>query len=158
MESLFIKSLDADDNDYTREVTRKWFVAAVARIYEPGIKFDNIIVLDGEQGVGKSTIIKSLVNKDFFTDSLQLFDMNDTKKAGEKVQGFWVIEIQELAGMKKADIEKVKAFISSTDDRYRASYGHHVEWHPRQCIIFATVDGKYGYLRDLTGNRRFWVV
>ncbi len=158
VESLFIKSLDADDNDYTREVTRKWFAAAVARIYEPGIKFDNIIVLDGEQGVGKSTIIKSLVNKDFFTDSLQLSDMDDTKKAGEKVQGFWVIEIQELAGMKKADIEKVKAFISSTDDRYRASYGHHVEWHPRQCIIFATVNGKYGYLRDLTGNRRFWVI
>ena len=84
--------------------------------------------------------------------------MDDTKKAGEKVQGFWVIEIQELAGMRKADIEKVKAFISSTDDKYRASYGHHVEWHPRQCIIFATVNGEQGYLRDLTGNRRFWVI
>lgn len=158
VENLFIKHLDADDNDYTREVTRKWFAAAVARIYEPGIKFDNIIVLDGKQGVGKSTIIKSLVNPDFFSDSLQLSDMDDTKKAGEKVQGFWVIEIQELAGMRKADIEKVKAFISSTDDKYRASYGHHVEWHPRQCIIFATVNGEQGYLRDLTGNRRFWVI
>ena len=158
VENLFVKYLDADDNDYTREVTRKWFAAAVARIYEPGIKFDNIIVLDGKQGVGKSTIIKSLVDQDFFSDSLQLSDMDDTKKAGEKVQGFWVIEIQELAGMRKADIEKVKAFISSTDDKYRASYGHHVEWHPRQCIIFATVNGEQGYLRDLTGNRRFWVI
>ena len=158
VENLFIKYLEADDNNYTREVTRKWFAAAVARIYEPGIKFDNIIVLDGKQGVGKSTIIKQLVNPDFFSDSLQLSDMDDTKKAGEKVQGFWVIEIQELAGMRKADIEKVKAFISSTDDKYRASYGHHVEWHPRQCIIFATVNGEQGYLRDLTGNRRFWVI
>lgn len=158
VEDLFIKYLDADNNNYTREITRKWFAAAVARIYEPGIKFDNIIVLDGKQGVGKSTIIKSLVNQDFFSDSLQLSDMDDTKKAGEKIQGFWVIEIQELAGMRKADIEKVKAFISSTDDKYRASYGHHVEWHPRQCIIFATVNGEQGYLRDLTGNRRFWVI
>ena len=158
VEDLFNKYLDADNNNYTREITRKWFAAAVARIYEPGIKFDNIIVLDGKQGVGKSTIIKSLVNQDFFSDSLQLSDMDDTKKAGEKIQGFWVIEIQELAGMRKADIEKVKAFISSTDDKYRASYGHHVEWHPRQCIIFATVNGEQGYLRDLTGNRRFWVI
>ena len=158
VEDLFIKNLSADDNDYTREVTRKWFAAAVARIYQPGIKFDNIIVLDGKQGVGKSTIIKSLVDQDFFSDSLQLSDMEDTKKAGEKVQGFWIIEIQELAGMRKADIEKVKAFISSTDDKYRASYGKHVEWHPRSCIIFATVNGEQGYLRDLTGNRRFWVI
>lgn len=158
VEDLFIRNLDADDNAYTREVTRKWFSAAVARIYKPGIKFDNIIVLDGKQGVGKSTIIKSLVNQDYFSDSLQLSDMEDSKKAGEKVQGFWIIEIQELAGMRKADIEKVKGFISSTDDKYRASYGHHVESHPRQCIIFATVNGEQGYLRDLTGNRRFWVI
>jgi len=158
VEDLFINNLDADDNDYTREVTRKWFAAAVARIYEPGIKFDNIIVLDGKQGVGKSTIIKSLVDEDFFSDSLQLSDMEDSKKAGEKIQGFWVIEIQELAGMKKADIEKVKSFISTTEDKYRASYGKHVERHPRQCIIFATVNGEQGYLRDLTGNRRFWII
>ena len=158
VENLFIKYLDADDNNYTKEVTRKWFSAAVARIYDPGCKFDNIIVLDGKQGVGKSTIIKSLVNPDFFSDSLQLSDMEDTKKAGEKVQGFWIIEIQELAGMKKADIEKVKAFISTTEDKYRASYGKHVERHPRSCIIFATVNGEQGYLRDLTGNRRFWVI
>lgn len=158
LENIFIKYLDADDNDYTREVTRKWFAAAVARIYEPGIKFDNIIVLDGKQGVGKSTIIKSLVDPEYFSDSLQLSDMDDNKKAGEKLQGFWIVEIQELAGMKKADIEKVKGFISSTDDKYRASYGHHVERHPRKCVIFATVNGEQGYLRDLTGNRRFWVI
>ena len=158
IEELFIKYLEADNNNYTREVTRKWFTAAVARIYKPGIKFDNIIVLDGKQGVGKSTIIKSLINQDFFSDALSLSDMDDTKKGGEKIQGFWILEIQELAGMRKADIEKVKGFISLTDDKYRASYGHFVECHPRQCIIFATVNGEQGYLRDLTGNRRFWVI
>ena len=98
------------------------------------------------------------MDPEYFSDSLQLSDMDDNKKAGEKLQGFWIVEIQELAGMKKADIEKVKGFISSTDDKYRASYGHHVERHPRKCVIFATVNGEQGYLRDLTGNRRFWVI
>ena len=98
------------------------------------------------------------MDEDFFSDSLQLSDMEDSKKAGEKIQGFWVIEIQELAGMKKADIEKDKSFISTTEDKYRASYGKHVERNPRQCIIFATVNGEQGYLRDLTGNRLFWII
>ena len=158
VEMFIITHLLADDNDYVKEATRKWFAAAVARIYNPGIKFDNILVLDGKQGVGKSTLFKSIVANEFFSDSLQLSDMDDNKKAGEKIQGFWIIEIQELAGMKKADIEKVKGFISCTDDKYRPSYGRTVEWHPRQCIIFATVNGEQGYLRDLTGNRRFWVI
>ena len=84
--------------------------------------------------------------------------MND-KTAAEKIQGNWLIEIGELSGMKKADIEKVKSFVSTTDDKYRASYGRVVESHPRQCVIFATVNGDgRGYLRDITGNRRFWIV
>lgn len=158
VERFLITNLAANDDKYTEEVTRKWFAAAVARIYQPGIKFDSILVLDGKQGVGKSTIIKSLVDSEYFSDSLQLSDMDDNKKAGEKIQGFWIIEIQELAGMKKADIEKVKGFISCTDDKYRPSYGKTVEWHPRSCAIFSTVNGDRGFLRDLTGNRRFWVV
>ena len=83
--------------------------------------------------------------------------MND-KAAAEKLQGFWIVEIPELAGMKKADIEKVKAFITTTDDKYRPSYGRTVESHPRQCVVIASVNGERGYLRDITGNRRFWVV
>lgn len=82
----------------------------------------------------------------------------DDKSGAEKLQGFWVIEIGELAGMKKADIEKVKAFLSTSDDKYRPSYGKVVESHPRQCIIIATVNGERGYLRDITGNRRFWIM
>ena len=96
VEDLFINNLDADDNDYTREVTRKWFAAAVARIYEPGIKFDNIIVLDGKQGVGKSTIIKSLVDEDFFSDSLQLSDMEDLEKAERRSKAFGLLRFKNL--------------------------------------------------------------
>ena len=158
VEEVFIKFLSADDNDYTRAITKKTFAACVARAYHPGTKFDSIPVLDGAQGIGKSTLIKYLAGEEFFSDNLSLTDMND-KTAAEKIQGNWLIEIGELSGMKKADIEKVKSFVSTTDDKYRASYGRVVESHPRQCVIFATVNGDgRGYLRDITGNRRFWIV
>jgi putative DNA primase/helicase len=157
VEDIFIKYLKADDTEYVRTVTRKTFAAAIARIYVPGIKFDCVPVLDGDQGIGKSTIVKDLVTADFYSETLSLTDMDD-KSGAEKLQGFWVVEIGELAGMKKADIEKVKAFLSTSDDKYRPSYGKVVESHPRQCIIIATVNGERGYLRDITGNRRFWII
>jgi predicted P-loop ATPase len=116
-----------------------------------------MLVLDGEQGIGKSTLFKELAGEEYFSDSLQLCDM-DSKAAAEKIQGFWICEIAELAGMKKADIEKVKSFLSSSDDKFRPSYGKNVESHPRQGIMVASVNGDRGYLRDITGNRRFWVV
>lgn len=157
VESLFIDYLKADDTEYVRTVTRKAFAAMVARIYRPGVKFDSVPVLDGEQGIGKSTIVKDLVSPEYYSESLSLTDMDD-KSGAEKLQGFWVVEIGELAGMKKADIEKVKAFLSTADDKYRPSYGKTVESHPRQCVIIATVNGERGYLRDITGNRRFWII
>lgn len=157
VEDVFIRYLKADDTEYIRTVTRKTFAAAVARIYVPGIKFDCVPVLDGDQGIGKSTIVKDLVTADYYSETLSLTDMDD-KSGAEKLQGFWVVEIGELAGMKKADIEKVKAFLSTSDDKYRPSYGKVVESHPRQCIIIATVNGERGYLRDITGNRRFWII
>ena len=94
---------------------------------------------------------------EWFSDSLALSDMND-KTAAEKLQGYWILEIGELAGMKKADIDKVKAFISRQDDKYRASFGRRVTPHPRQCVFFGTTNSENGYLRDITGNRRFWNV
>ncbi len=157
VEEIFINYLKADDTEYIRTVTKKSFAAAVARIYVPGIKFDCVPVLDGDQGIGKSTIVKDLVTADYYSETLSLTDMDD-KSGAEKLQGFWVVEIGELAGMKKADIEKVKAFLSTSDDKYRPSYGKVVESHPRQCIIIATVNGERGYLRDITGNRRFWII
>ena len=157
VEDLFIRYLQADDTPYVRAVTRKTFAAAVARVYVPGIKFDCVPVLDGDQGIGKSTIVKDLVTSEYYSETLSLTDMDD-KSGAEKLQGFWAVEIGELAGMKKADIEKVKAFLSTCDDKYRPSYGKVVESHPRQCIIIATVNGERGYLRDITGNRRFWII
>lgn len=157
VEELFIKYLQADDTEYVRTVTRKTFAAAVARVLCPGIKFDCVPVLDGEQGIGKSSIVKDLVTPEYYSESLSLTDMDD-KAGAEKLQGFWVVEIGELAGMKKADIEKVKSFLSTSDDKYRPSYGRVVESHPRQCIIIGTVNGERGYLRDITGNRRFWII
>ena len=157
VESLFIRCLEADDTEYVRTVTRRLFAAAVARVYQPGIKFDCLTVIDGAQGIGKSTLLKELVGDEYYSETLSLTDMDD-KTGAEKLQGYWVIEIGELAGMKKADVEKVKGFLSTTDDKYRPSYGRVVESHPRQCVVIATVNGERGYLRDITGNRRFWII
>jgi predicted P-loop ATPase len=136
VESLFVRCLLAEDAPYVRAVSRKTFAGAVARIYRPGTKFDSVPVFDGAQGIGKSTLFKDLVGDEYYSETLSLTDMDD-KSGAEKLQGFWVVEIGELAGMKKADIEKVKAFLSTSDDKYRPSYGKTVESHPRQCIIIA---------------------
>lgn len=155
LDTLFIEYFGAKDNIYTREATRKTIVAAVARIYEPGIKFDEVTVLSGSQGIGKSTIFSRLA-KDWFSDSLTMNDMKD-KAAPEKLQGYLILEIGELAGMKKVDIEVLKGFITRQDDKFRPAYGHHVENHKRQCIIVGTTN-KEAFLRDITGNRRFWPI
>ena len=156
VETFLIDYFGAEDTPYSRAIIKKILVAAYMRIYHPGIKFDYIMVLNGPQGVGKSTAIAKL-GMDWYSDSLSVSDMND-KTAAEKLQGYWILEIGELAGMKKADIDKVKAFISRQDDKYRASFGRRVNSHPRQCIFFATTNEQNGYLRDNTGNRRFWPI
>lgn len=154
VDTLFVDYLGAADNEYTHAVSRKVLCAAYKRIEEPGIKFDYMPVLNGAQGIGKSTFIANL-GMGWFSDSLTLSDMND-KTAAEKLQGYWILEIGELAGMKKADLDKVKAFISRVDDKYRASFGRRVTSHPRQCVFFGTTNSENGYLRDITGNRRYW--
>lgn len=156
VDSLLIDYLGAEDNEYVRAVTRKALCAAYMRVHHPGIKFDTFIVLNGSQGIGKSTLI-ALLGGDWFNDSLNISDM-ESKAAAEKLQGYWILEIGEMAGMKKTDIEKVKAFISRQDDKYRAAFGRRVTPHPRQCIFFGTTNSRNGYLRDITGNRRFWNV
>lgn len=156
VDTLFIDYLGAEDNAYIRAVCRKTLCAAYMRIYHPGIKFDYLPVFNGAQGIGKSTFIANL-GMEWFSDSLTLSDMND-KTAAEKLQGYWIHEISELAGMKKADLDKVKAFVSRRDDKYRASFGKRVAPHPRQCVFFGTTNSENGYLRDVTGNRRFWNV
>ena len=155
-DTLLIDYLGAEDTPYVRAVTRKELCAAYCRVYHPGIKFDSMIVLNGDQGIGKSTLIAKL-GREWYSDSLNLADMND-KTAAEKLQGYWIMEIGELAGMRKADLDKVKAFISRQDDKYQASFGRRVTPHPRQCVFFGTTNSQNGYLRDITGNRRYWNV
>ena len=156
VETFLVDYFGAEDTPYSRAIIRKILIAAYTRIYSPGIKFDHILVLNGPQGVGKSTAVAKL-GMAWYSDSLNISDMND-KTAAEKLQGYWILEIGELAGMKKADIDKVKAFISRQDDKYRASFGRRVNSHPRQCIFFATTNAEEGFLRDVTGNRRFWPI
>ena len=156
VDTLFVDYLGSPDTAYIRAAARKMMVAAVARIYEPGIKFDSVVVLNGPQGMGKSSFFAKLGGK-WFSDSLTISDMKD-KAAPEKLQGYWILELGELAGLKKVDVETVKAFITRQDDKFRHSYGYSVEDHPRQCIIVGSTNNGDGFLRDITGNRRFWPV
>ena len=155
LETLLVDYLGAEDNEYVRAVTRKTFMGAVARVYEPGVKFDWMLVLSGEQGIGKSTLVQKLAGE-WFNDSLKLSDTKD-KTGAEKLQGYWILEIGELAGMRKAEENELKNFLSCQNDIYRASFGKRATPHPRQCIFIGTTNEK-GYLRDTTGNRRFWPV
>lgn len=156
IDRLLVDYLGAEDNSYTRSVTRKTLCAAVARVYDPGVKFDSILVLNGPQGIGKSTLFSRL-GREWYSDSLTISDMRD-KTAAEKLQGYWILELGELAGIKKVDVETVKSFITRTDDKFRQSYGVTVESHPRNNIIVGSTNSESGFLRDITGNRRFWPV
>ena len=155
LETLLIDYLGAEDSSYVRAVTKKTFVAAVARVYEPGIKFDTVLVLSGPQGIGKSMFFAKLGGV-WFSDSLTISDMRD-KTGAEKLQGFWIMEIGEMNGIKKVEVETVKSFASRQDDKFRVAYGTVVESHPRQCVICGTSNSQH-FLRDVTGNRRFWPV
>ena len=155
METLFIDYLGAEDEDYTREVTKRWMIAAISRAKRPGVKFDYIPVLSGPGGIGKSTLVAKLGGP-WFSDSLSFEDMKD-KTAAEKIQGTWINEISELKGMRKMDIESVKSFVSRTEDRYRAAYGRRTDTHRRGCVFIGTSNAD-DYLKDITGNRRFWPI
>jgi len=153
VETLLIDYLGADDNVYTRAVTRKTLVAAVARIYRPGCKFDYMLTLRGRQGLGKSALIAKLGGR-WFSDT---FTTMQGKDAYEQVQGVWIMEVGELAGMRKAEAETIKLYISKQVDRFRPAYGRRLQEFPRQCVFIGTTNEQQ-FLRDTTGNRRFWVV
>lgn len=153
VDTLFIDYIGAEDTEYIRAVTRKWMCGAVARVMVPGIKFDTAIVLYGAQGLGKSLILERLGRK-WFNNSL--VDIK-TKDALEQIQGSWINELAELAPTYKNDNEIVKAFISRTSDRFRSPYGRRTEEYPRQCV-FAGSTNNLMFLKDRTGNRRFWPI
>ncbi|NBI88243.1 hypothetical protein D3Z47_19450 [Lachnospiraceae bacterium] len=156
VDTILVDFLGASDNAYVRAVTRKTLCGAIARVMNPGCKFDTMLVLNGPQGKGKSTLISKLCGE-WFNDSLLLNDTKD-KMAAEKLQGYWILEIGELAGLKKTEIETLRGFLSRQNDIYRASFGRRATPHPRQCVFIGTTNAENGYLRDTAGNRRFWPV
>jgi predicted P-loop ATPase len=153
LERLLVDFMGADDTPYTRAVTRKALTAAVARIYRPGVKFDNMLTLRGDQGIGKSSFFAKLGGR-WFSDS---FSQVQGKDSYEQLQGVWIMEVGELASMKKAEVEQIKMYMSKQVDRYRPAYGRRTQEFPRQCIFVGTTN-ETQFLRDKTGNRRFWVV
>lgn len=151
--NLLIDYLGAEDSDYTKAVTRKTFVAAVARAMEPGTKFDNMLILCGPQGIGKSTLLDRM-SKGWFNDSIRTFEGKD---ASELLPGVWIVEVAELDAFRRTDVSRIKQFLSLRSDRYRAAYGRHVSELPRRCVFFGTCN-QMEFLQDDTGNRRFWPV
>lgn len=140
---------------YLELMGRYLLMGLVARVMDPGCKFDYAPVFEGLTGKGKSTLVATLVGADFFSDTH--FDIGSGKDGMEQLDGLWAYELSEMTAFRRADSEQVKQFFSSRVDRFRGAYGKYVQPHPRQCIIFCTTN-KRQYLYDLTGNRRFWPV
>ena len=153
LETLFIDYLGCEDNVYTREVSEKSLVAAVRRAIYGGIKWDNMPILIGPQGVGKSTFLK-ILGMEWYNDSLVNVEGKD---ACELIQGSWILEMGELSSLRKSEMNLVKNFLSRTDDIFRASYGRRAQKYPRRCAFFGTANDT-NFLRDETGNRRFWPI
>ncbi|TDX21601.1 virulence-associated protein E [Modicisalibacter xianhensis] len=145
--------LGVEDCEYVRQAGAKTLIAGVARVMEPGCKFDHALIIEGEQGSGKSTAVATLAGA-WFTDNLPSMTGKDSVEA---LGGSWIVEMGELTAMTKAAVEDLKAFISRQTDRMRPAYGMHVKDYPRQCIFIGTTN-QSEYLADETGNRRFWPV
>lgn len=153
LDTLFIDYLGVDDTPYNRAVCRKSFTAAVARIMNPGCKYDCMAVLVGGQGRFKSTILATMGGP-WFSDSLRTFE---GKEAEERLRGAWIIEVSELQAFDRSSVEAIKGFLSKQTDRYRPAYGRMMKEYPRECVFFGTTNTP-DFLRDTTGGRRFWPV
>lgn len=146
----------AKDDDYTKAIGALVLIAAVRRIRTPGCKFDEMLVLESDQGKNKSSALAILAKReDWFSDDLPL--NADAQKVIERIAGRWIVEAAELAGMRKGEVEHMKSFLSRRIDRARMAYGRVPLEHPRQCVFIGT-DNSGNYLRDSTGNRRIWPV
>lgn len=153
LDTLLSVYLGAEDTPYTRAVMRKSLCAAVARAIVGGAKYDYMPIFTGPQGIGKSTFL-SILGKAWFSDSLTTFE---GKEAAELIQGTWINEIGELTAMTKQEVSAVKQFLSKCEDIYRAAYGRQTKRYPRRCVFFGTSNDSE-FLKDATGNRRFWPV
>ena len=139
---------------YSELVFQKWLISAVARAIEPGCKADHVLILEGPQGVGKSTAVRTLCGDEYFGDTVPRLD---TKDASDYVRGKWIIELAELSSVSKSAVEQVKAYITRTEEKFRPAYGRNEVIYQRRCIFVGTTN-RMDYLRDETGNRRFWPI
>lgn len=147
--------LGCADNEYVSAVSRRFLIGAVARALNPGCKMDTMLILEGQQGLKKSTAVAALFGDGWFTD--ELGDLG-SKDAAMQVQGIWCVEIAELATMNRAESNRIKEWITRRIDRFRPPYGRNIISAPRQCVLIGTVNPEGGYLKDATGGRRFWPV
>ena len=154
LDTMLVRWMGAEDNKYVRAATRKWMCAAVARAMHPGCKFDNMLILVGRQGIGKSNLARA-ISRGWFTDSLGRMDSN--KDSYERLSGVWIAEIAELAAAKKAEVEDIKNFISKQEDTFRRAYARETGTYPRRCVFYGTTNDPE-FLRDRTGGRRFWPI
>ena len=153
VDTLLSDYLGAEDTPYTRAVIRKSLAAAVARALSAGVKYDCMPIFTGPQGIGKSTFL-SVLGGEWFSDSLTSFE---GKEAAEMIQGTWINEVGELTAFTRQETESIKQFLSKKEDIYRAAYGKRTEKYPRRCVFFGTSNAGE-FLKDTTGNRRFWPV
>ncbi len=152
LETWLIEGAGAKPNRYVRAVSKLLLVASVARIYQPGVKYDTMVILEGKQGTGKSSLVKYLGGEWALEGLPPLRGAND-KDVVDAMQGYWIIEIEELAATRKAEADVLKAFLSRTADRVRLAYERNSRTFPRQCVFIGTTN-EQSYMRDQTGNRR----
>ena len=152
-EEVFIKFLHVDDTPYTREITIKFLLAAMARIYHPGCNFQSALVLQGAQSIGKSFVIEQLGGKWHTT----LSDNVDDSHAIDALQNSWFVEMKEFSAARKADVNALKSFIERSADNRRSAYERRAKISKRHCVFAITVNDE-NFLRDQTGNRRFWIL
>lgn len=153
VDSWLTDYLGVEPNAYVSAVGRRFLISAIARVIRPGLKVDTMLILEGDQGVGKSTALK-ILGGDWFTDEISELGSKD---AAMQTRGVWLIELSELDALGRRETTEVKAFLSRTNDRYRPPFERHVIDVPRQCVFAGTTNAS-AYLKDETGGRRFWPV
>lgn len=153
LERIVIDYMGAEDNELNRAISRKHFTAAVARVFNPGCKYDYCLIMTGAEGIGKSTLL-SIMGGPWFNDSIVT---TEGKEGMEQLRRAWIIELGELSSIKRSDVEQVKAYLSKQVDVYRAAFGRRVSEYPRQCVFCGTTNESL-FLKGDNGNRRFWVI
>jgi putative DNA primase/helicase len=157
LEEWMVKLLGAPQTDFVRLISPKVLIAAVARALRPGCKVDTVLILEGAQGIKKSTAIAALFGEAYATESVSLFDQHN--KMVLAMRGSWVVELAEFVAIARRDHGAVKGMISMCSDKVVLPYAKYASNHPRRCVFFATVNPEgNGYLTDMTGNRRYWPV